>query len=238
MKHLTLLTILMLLGAKALSQSRPNASNPYIETTAIVDSLVVPDRIYLSINISEKDTRGRTSVEMLENTMNLKLKSIGIDIEKQLSLSDVTSNFKKYFLKDKDVLKKKVYELVVYDAETAGQVILGLESIDISNVYLTRTEYSNLENLKLTLKEKAVIKAKRQAETMLNPLNQNIGKAIYVSDLNTEVLNNLNFNPNNNFIRGYASQEVIITGFGISRNNIEFKKIKVESGVNMSFTIN
>ena len=39
---------------------------PYIETIGKVDSLVVPDKIYLNIIISEKDTKGKIPVEEQE----------------------------------------------------------------------------------------------------------------------------------------------------------------------------
>ena len=117
MKKFGLLFIIALLSLQGYSQEKNFIDQPYLETTAIVDTLVVPDRIYLSILITEKDTRGRTSVEELENRMNTKLIGLGIDTKKQLTLSDVTSNFKKYFLKGTDVLKNKAYTLLVYDAE-------------------------------------------------------------------------------------------------------------------------
>ncbi|TFG76885.1 MAG: SIMPL domain-containing protein, partial [Flavobacteriales bacterium] len=103
-----------------------------METNALVDTLVVPDRIYLSILITEADTKGKTSVEELENKMAAQLKALGIDTKKQLTLADVASNFKNYFLKKTDVLKSKAYTLLVYDAQTAGKVIVGLEAINIA----------------------------------------------------------------------------------------------------------
>ena len=99
MKHFALLVAVLFLTLNTNGQSKNFLDKAYIETTAKVDTLVVPDRIYLSIRITEKDTKDRTSVEELENKMNAKLKSLGIDTKKQLSLSDVTSNFKKYFLR-------------------------------------------------------------------------------------------------------------------------------------------
>ena len=52
--------------------------------------------------------------------------------------------------------------LEVYDALTAGKVLIGLESKGISNVRLIKTAYSDIENLKLKLKSKAILKAKQQ----------------------------------------------------------------------------
>jgi uncharacterized protein YggE len=234
MKKIVLLLVIGLLFLEGYSQEKNFIDQAYLETTAIVDTLVVPDRIYLSILITEKDTRGRTSVEELENRMNAKLISFGINTKKQLTLSDVTSNFKNYFLKGTEVLKNKSYTLLVFDAETAGKVIVGLESIEISNVFLTKTEYSKLEELKIELKRKAVIKAKIQAESMLEPLNQNIGKALYLSDLNSNITNLLQGKSAGIQIRGYSSN---YRAKEYQPIDIEFEKIKVESAVTIKFGI-
>ena len=99
------------------SQTKNFIDQPYLETSAKVDTLVTPDRIYLDILISEKDTKDKKSIEELEILMEERLKSIGIDIKKQLTLNDLASNFKKYFLKNTDILKTKSYSLIVYDAK-------------------------------------------------------------------------------------------------------------------------
>ncbi|BDD00567.1 SIMPL domain-containing protein [Persicobacter psychrovividus] len=163
-------------------QSKNFIDQPYLETTAKVDSLVKPDIIYLDILLDEKDSKNRTSVEVLENSMAAKLSDLGIDLETQLTLSDLASNFKKHFLKQKDVLKSKAYKLKVFDAQTAGKVIVELENIGISNVSLDKTEFSKIEALKLALKSKAVRKAKLQAEYLVAPLNQKIGGALFITD--------------------------------------------------------
>tara|TARA_R110002049_G_scaffold308579_1_gene512993 strand:- start:827 stop:1534 length:708 start_codon:yes stop_codon:yes gene_type:complete len=231
----TVLILLVFFSFQSYSQTRNFTERPYLVTTASVDTLVTPDRIYLSITISEKDTRGRTSVEELETRLKNKLPSIGIDIKKQLTLSDVATNFKKYFLKGTDVLKNKEYELLVYDAETAGKVIVELERIDISNVQLRKTEYSKIEQLKLDLMQRAVIKAQTQAEYMLKPLNQKPGVAVYISDLDSNITN---------MLRGKASG-ISSNRFAISLSyddeyspiDIEFEKITVQSNVTVNFLI-
>lgn len=234
MKKIGLLLIIGLLFLKGYSQEKNFIDQAYLETNAIVDTLVVPDRIYLSILITEKDTRGRTSVEELENRMNTKLIALGIDTKKQLTLSDVTSNFKSYFLKGKDVLKNKAYTLLVYDAKTAGKVIVGLESIEISNVHLNKMEYSKIEELKIELKQKAVLKAKMQAESMLKPLNQKIGKALFISDLNSNITNLLQGKAAGIQIRGYNSN---YKAREYQPVDIEFEKIKIESAITIKFGI-
>ena len=73
---------MIVISIQSYSQTKNFIDKPYITTTATVDTLVVPDKIYFSILITEKDTRGKISVEALENRMNDKLVALGIDTKK------------------------------------------------------------------------------------------------------------------------------------------------------------
>ncbi len=231
-KKITTILIIVLTVNFGFSQTKNFIDQPFIETRAKVDTLITPDRIYLSILITEKDTKGRISVEELENNMAIELEKLGIDLDKQISLSDLSSNFKKYFLKRQDVLKSKAYSLIVYDALTAGKVIMTLENINISNVILEKTEYSKIEKLKLELKSKAIEKAKRNAIAMVSPLNQKVGNAIYISDLGY-ISNQLQGRVAGIQIRGISS----LKENKFNPVEIEFKKIKVESEILIKFKI-
>lgn len=233
MKKIILLLPLLFI-TKNFSQTKNFIDLPYIETSAKVDTLVTPDRIFLTILISEKDTKNRTSVEELESKMNLKLKSLGIITEKQLTLNDLTSNYKKYFLKQQDILKSKSYSLVVYDAKTASKVIASLEEEEISNVSLEKTEYSKTEEMLLILKGKAIIKAKNTAISLTKPLNQKVGNAIYISDSNNTVSNKLSGRVAGLQIRGMGSLQ---TENDYAPIDITFDKIKIETQVNVSFKL-
>ncbi len=232
MKKIVLIISILIVSNFSYSQTKNFIDQPYVETTAKVDTLLTPDRIFLSILITEKDTKGKISVEELENKMAEKLKSIGINLDKQLTLSDLSSNFKKYFLKQQDVLKSKSYSLAVYDALTAGKVIASLEEINISNVDLERTEYSNIEKIKLNLKSKAILKAKSQAESLVVPLNQNLGTAIYISDMNTRIANMLQGK-----VAGVQFEYSSRDKKKFNPLAIEFEKIKIESEISVKFKI-
>lgn len=215
------------------SQTKNFIDQPYIETSAKVDTLVIADRIYLKILINESDTKDKISVEELETKMEGALKSLGINTTENLSLIDLASNFKNYFFKQKDVLKNKAYSLLVYDAQTAGKVIVALENLNISNVELEKLEHSQIENVKLILKSNAIIKAKKQADYLTKPLNQKAGNAIHISDNS-----NQSYQYNRNSL-----DEIVVVGYGAIKKQefepiaIEFKKILVESDVSVKFKI-
>ena len=231
MKKLLISLFILTVAFTAHSQTKNFIDQPYIETTAKVDTSVTPDKIWLSITITEKDTKGKVSVEKQENEMAKVLKSLGIDLKKQLKLTDLSSNFKKYFLKSQDVLKSKSFSLVVYDGLTAGKVIQGLEKKNIANVELEKTEYSKLEQLKLELKSKAVKQAKKQAEAMVTPLGQKLGPAIFISDGSTYSIN---------YAKGRSRMEVAYAAAPQADYEpvaVDFEKIKVVSQVSVKFSI-
>ena len=212
------------------TQSKNFIDQPYLETTAKVDSLVKPDRIYLSILIQEKEDRDRTSVEKQEREMASALEELGIKIKKQLKIEDLASNYKKYFLRKKSVLKSKNYELVVYDGLTASKVLVHLEAKGISNVRLVKTAYSKTEALKLILRSKAILKAQAQANSLVKPLGQALDKAIYISD---------KYYSNNYYSKTMNRMKVAYDSDGVVEKplDLEFSGIKVESEVMVRFSI-
>ncbi|WP_350292506.1 SIMPL domain-containing protein [uncultured Croceitalea sp.] len=231
MKKLLLVVSITLFTVSAMAQSKNFLDTPYLETSARVDTLVSPDKIYLSITIKEKDSKGRKSVEEQENKMAQSLKDLGIDVEKQLTIKNLASNYKKYFLRSKDVLKSKQYSLLVYDGLTAGKVMAALENIDIANTYLEKTEYSKMDDLELTLKSRAVKKAKFKADALTKPLGQKVGMAIHIVD------NSQPYYPRYNQPRMQMKAMSMEDAGAPEPLDIGFEQIKVESTVNVKFRI-
>ena len=90
------------------SAQRDFLDQPYIEVSASVDTLVVPDRIYVSITLNEADSKNKKSVEEQEKQLEAILKKLKINTDKDLSVLGYSSDFKKYFLKGQNILKKAV----------------------------------------------------------------------------------------------------------------------------------
>ena len=122
---------------------------------------------------------------------------------------------------------------MVYDAQTLTKVLVNLEKVNISNVSLKKVEYSKAEELGLILRGKAVEKAKKTADHLVKPLNQKVGPAISINDMNS-------------FNRRFRSMEadldeVIITGSGLAKTksqmNVEFKKMGLSASVRVRFQL-
>lgn len=232
MKKLTILAFLFSICYLGNSQNKNFIDQPYIEVSGSADTLVTPNEIYIRILLSEKDTRDRVSIEELEQKMVVALKGLGLDTEKDLTTSDLTSNFKYYLLKSKDVIKTKLYTLKVTDAVTASQVFIKLEEIGISNTSIDRVDHSDLDNLKNKMRTKAIVDAKERAISLTKPLNQTIGTAIHIVDTDNlgqqlqgrvagiQIRGNISFNNNDKELP-----------------KIEFEKIKVTANINAKFIL-
>lgn len=230
-----LFILLGFLTIQTFAQNKNFIDQPFLETIAEIDTLVTPDKIHLVIILNEENSRNKKSTEQLEASMFRVLNSLKIDLEKNLSVLDYSSDFKKYFLSGQQILKTKMFSLIVNDAQTVGKVMAGLEREEISNVSINKTEYSKSDQLLLDLKSKAILKAKLNAEKMVIPLNQKIGKAIYISDLDTEsITSQLQGKVAGVQIRGLSSiygnrseQDIVI----------DFEKMKFSSKVTVKFII-
>lgn len=231
MKKVFIPIVALLFSTVLFAQTKTFLDVPYLETSAQVDTLVTPDKIYLNITIQEKDSKGRVSVEEQENKMAQRLKSLGIDLDKQLVIKDLSSNFEKYFLRGKEVLKSKQYSLLVHSGKQAAEVMVALEQLDIANAFLEKTEYSKMDELELELKARAVKKAKQKADALTQPLGQKVGLAIHIVDNSQPYYPRYNQAP-------MMEMKAVSADMGQAQPlDIDFEKIKVESTVNVKFAL-
>ncbi|MGB5983642.1 MAG: SIMPL domain-containing protein [Nonlabens sp.] len=232
MKKYILLFAICSMTLTGFAQTKNFIDQPYLETSATVDTLVTPDRIHLTIVLSESDSRNKKSTERLEQDMIKVLESLKIDVDKDLTVANFDSNYRKYFLRSKKVLKTKIYKLVVKDAYKLSQVFTGLEEEDISNVSVTKAEYSKKDELLQLLKIKSIKQAKKNADALTKALDQKVVKAIRISDQSRFV----NWSPRDNSVNMMAMESKLATEEN-SIQNINFQDLKFSTTVNVTFAI-
>ena len=151
MKNLMVCTVaaLLLFSANIVSAQEKNfIDTPYIEVTGKAEMEVVPDEIYVGITINEKDNKGKVSVDQQEQEMFKQLKEIGIDVEKDLVVQDMSSDLQSFFLRKNAILTSKSYQLKVNSATQLGKAFQALQAAGISDVRIERTDISNIDELR------------------------------------------------------------------------------------------
>ncbi len=224
--------MLVVLSLQLNAQTKNFLDKPYFATTTTVDTLVVPDEIYLQIILTEKDSRGKVSVEELEKKMVNTLTSLDIDLAKQLYVKDYTSNIRKYFILKDNIQKSKFFNLKLFDARALSKVYVALEQVGISNIAIEKVEYSKLESLKAEMLILAVEKANQKANLIVGALGQKLGKAIFIEEIER---------PNEELNQDYEwdkfrveYSEPIVQSKELS---LEFEKIYVSKSIKINFEL-
>lgn len=226
----TFIMLLVLCSFITASAQKNFIDQNFIEVFGKAEKEIVPNEIYLRIIISETDNKGKEPLEILEKNMLKKLESLGIDLKKQLVVRDMSSNFKNYWLKKQDIFTAKEYELIVEKASTAGKVFRELEALGISNMDVVRIDHSNLDQFKNELKAEAIKKSHETAEMLTAPLNQKVGRALYIRE-------------NEPYMPYRATENLMIKVSRVALDQsyqepeLEFEKIKIEYSVQVYYLL-
>jgi uncharacterized protein YggE len=200
----------------------------YIEVTGKAEMRVTPDLIHLKIVLKETN---RVSIVELEKKMSEKLQQMEIDVKKDLSVFDQLSRYRSKFLSKAEVVLTKEYQLTLHDAKTASKVFSELEEADISNVSVVRLDHSKMEEFRRDVKINAIKAAKDKAEYLTKAVSQNIGRAIFIQEINAYPID-LRENSNTVLQDYYSGADKI--GGGL---DIDFEKIKVEHSILVRFEL-
>lgn len=185
MKRLFSIAAAAMFGLMSLAAYAQNGQDekPYIEVSARSERQITPDIIYLDITINEARDKGRTSVEEKEKQMILMLEELKIDVGKNLTVNDMSSDLKKYFLRKSNILATKSYVLKLNTADQVAAVFDALNGIDIPDVSLKKIDVSpELEKqVRNELMAEAMKRAKENAATLLGAIGNQVGETLYVN---------------------------------------------------------
>jgi hypothetical protein len=226
-----IIAVAFMLGCASLfSQEKGFIEQNYIEVSGRAEKELSPDEIYLDIVITEKDNRGKVSIERQEKSLFKRLTSIGIDITKDLQISDISSSLEKFFLKKNTILLTKSYVVKVNGTPQLTALFEQLEQEGITDVKITRTALSNFDQVSREIMADAAVNAKKSAEAIAFALGRTLGKALYVQSYAS-------------FPRSYRVNTAVKTMMDTSAEFAggeflpDFQKIKMEHQVVVRFAL-
>ena len=231
-KSLIIFTLLFSTSLFAQNGEKNFIDQNFIEVNGRAEMEIVPDEIYIKITINEKDIKGKTLLDVEKNMFD-KLKELGFDLTKDLSIKDLISNFQYYWFIKSDIILSKEYQLCVHDAKSAGKVFIELQKIGISNTSIDHVENSNIIQYRREVKIAAIKAAQEKAKAMVIAINQDIGRALYIQEL--ENANQLQGKMMGINIRGFSN--TAIYGSRAAEPEIEFEKIKLEYDILVRFEL-
>lgn len=223
MKKILLFTIL-LSSLNILGQvESQNNTAPFIEVIGTAQKEVTPDRIYISILLTEKTVNNQDfSILVQEEKLKEIIKKNNIDF-KNLFLSDAMSEITKNKKKDTGVKLTKEYTLILKNAEEVTTIFEELTDFGIKEMSIKKTEYSDIENARKEVREKAIKIAKEKAQYLLSAIDEQIGKPLEIKEVDNVPLKSM------------YSNSVIKTDYNSLQNN--FEKILIKFSYYIKYSI-
>ena len=228
MKRFILAAAVALLALPAAAQVQ-EAFPSYIQVNGRAEREIAPDEFYLQIVINERDSKGKVSVESQQRDMIAALKRLGVNVEKQLKVANLSSEF---FKKNTSVATAK-YQLQLGSSAEVGKVWQALDGLGISNVSILKVSHSQLERSKSEVRVEAMRNAKQNAATLAEAIGQTIGKCFYVYDSNNDVMpvfyNNMAVMRS---AKAFDAAEAVA-----EEEPLDFKTIKLQYSVQAKFVL-
>ena len=228
MKRFILAAAVALLALPAAAQVQ-EAFPSYIQVNGRAEREIAPDEFYLPIVINERDSKGKVSVESQQRDMIAALKRLGVNVEKQLKVANLSSEF---FKKNTSVATAK-YQLQLGSSAEVGKVWQALDGLGISNVSILKVSHSQLERYKSEVRVEAMRNAKQNAATLAEAIGQTIGKCFYVYDSNNDVMPVFY----NNMAVMRSAKAFDAAEAAAEEEPLDFKTIKLQYSVQAKFVL-
>lgn len=188
MKKLLTAALLCVITSSAFSQQIDTRRK--IEVIGSAETEVTPDIIYLAISLREyfkdNNNKNKVEIEILEKQLQTAVLKAGIPKE-NFTVNNISAYASSLSKKQKpEFLASKQYKIKVTDL-TKLNAILG--EVDPKGIQYTNVEsydYSRIETVKKELKVKALQAAREKANYLALALNDNLGDALEVQEINNE----------------------------------------------------
>lgn len=228
MKRFFLAALVALMALPAPAQECADLPG-YVQVNGRSEKEVTPDEFYLRIVISERDSKGRISVEAQQREMIAALKKAGIATDEQLKVSNVSSSF----FRKNTALATASYQLKLTSSAQLAAAWQTLSDLGISDVSILKVGHSQLEALKQEVRRAAIVNARECAEELAGAIGQKAGKCICIVDYNNDVLPAYY----NNTVAFRAKAAYDAAGEAAEEEALDFKTIRLSYSVQAKFLL-
>lgn len=242
MKKEMLLTSLLVavLSFSAFSQAKVAEVVPprKIEVTGTAEIEVVPDELYFSISLreyfeDEKNQKDKVNISTLEKQL---LKGIA---DAGLSASDLSlkgaGGYHNYVDKKKkptSFLEAKQYELKVSTPEKLDVILSKIDSRGLQYANISRVDHSKREEYKKQVKINALKSAKDKADYLLAAIDEKLGKALEIHELDENV-----YYPQPMFAKANMRAMSVESADAVTESDVQYQKIKISYKMQAAFEI-
>ncbi len=227
----SMLIVLILCSVSAIAQEAPVKPVKKISVSGSATMEVVPDEIYVQINLKEyKDGSRKVDLNQLEAELVAAVKKLKIP-EENLRVQNVSGynwNWKKR--KAEEFLATKSFQLKVSDLKLINDLVEKLDAEGVNSMNVMSYDHSKVEEYRKTLKIEAMKAAKTKATYLLEAVGEKLGGVLEVVEGSANVAYPMNRSLHSNV----AFESTMNDDY---QSDLEFQKIKLKAEVQVVFEI-
>lgn len=239
MKKIAILSAFMFFTIAGYAQTLTvEPQTPHIEVIGSAEMEVEPDEIRVSVtvgNYTEKNIQ-KISLEAADKKFLDILSSLGIKKE-QIILKDAATNSYWSYSGNRsyeNVRLQKRYEIILKSSAEVVNLLNKLPSPKegIANVNISELKNKDIEQYRQQVKKNALRAAKDKARYLLQSVGDNVGKTIYVQELDEDGWNAPLMRQ-----AMYSNMKMEAADSGIGADDIQMQKIKLKYRIKARFAI-
>ena len=233
--YIVLLMVVVCFATAAFAQT--TTEKRVIEVTGSAETLITPNEFTFKITLYERiEDKKKLTIEMQEANLKSELSNLGVDVNKDLTIFDLTSTYVSR-KKTKDTLGSKDYRLKIKDLTKIERLQEIADRLNVANLDLIESTHSDLTTFRKETKMEAVKAAKAKAEYMLGAINEKVGKTIFIQEVPDEsetrgIPQGIGLNYNSN-----ARSNIVTADSQSADSTLTFSKIKLRYAVLARFEI-
>jgi uncharacterized protein len=209
-----------------------------INVSGSAEMEVVPDEIYVTVELREYDKKGgnKVDIDAIKNDFLKAALSVGIpqtDISVQ-SYQGWDGNYwiyKKNKKKNPDLKASITYQLKLSTTKKMDELVQKLDDEATQNFYISKVSHSKVDEFKRQLKIQAVKAAKEKAIYLADAIGEKAGEALTINEPNE-----INFYPQPVYANRMMKQASVEADQSAAPE-VDFKKIKLKFEVNAVFAL-
>jgi uncharacterized protein len=218
-----------------------------ISATGSASMEVIPDEIYVQVDLREYKKKGEDKVELdkIKSDFLGYCKATGI-ADNDISVASYDgynmANIWQRRKKDPELLSSISYQVKFSDTKMMDDLVKSLDDQATNNFRITRTSHSKIVEYRKQLKVQAVKAAREKAVYLTEAVNEQLGQAIEINEPVESISSDVVSNAYRDNYKSLGLNEVRLDQsknayYGITDQGVDYRKIKLRFEVKVLYAL-